>query len=520
MTTTAGGGGWHRGALFTDLYQLVMIQLYVAEGLADRPAQFDYVFRSNPDYGNHQAGFCVFAGLEPLLDWMATTSITDDDIRYLADQRNPRGGRRFSDEFLDWLAVHGHFRDLEVRAVAEGRVVHPHDPIITVTGPMAAAQLLETALLNMCNYPTLIATKAARVLQSAHDGDVLEFGMRRGPGAGVDEAARAALIGGCSATSNVQASAALGTDPKGTHAHSMVQAYVAAGDGELGAFRAFARQYPDECILLVDTVNTLRSGVPHAIEVFHELREAGHEPVGIRLDSGDLAHLAVESARMLDDGGFPDARIVISGDLDEITIWQVLTQIADEAPRSGLDPEVIRRRLLYGVGTKLITSSGDPALGGVYKLTAFQDPDGVWKPALKLSESPAKVPIVGPRGTWRLYDRRGKATADLLTEPDEVPFDEADHLTLHHPFQPGVRRELTAGEISRVEPLQETVFARGRRVGEPPTLDELRERRRRDIAELDTGVRRLVNPHRYHVSLSDDLHRRQEDTVERLRSLR
>lgn len=513
-------GGWRRTALFTDLYQLVMAQLYVAEGLAHRTAQFDYTYRSNPDYGSHQAGFCVTAGLEPLLDWMATVRFTDEDLGALAAQRGPAGERRFADDFLGWLAEHGHFRDLEVRAVAEGRVVHPHDPIITVTGPLASAQLLETALLNQCNYPTLIATKAARVVQSAQGAGVLEFGMRRGPGAGVDEAARAALIGGCGATSNVQASAALGTDPKGTHAHSMVQAYLATGEGELGAFRAFARQYPDECILLVDTVDTLHSGMPNAIEVFRELRAAGHEPLGVRLDSGDLAHLAVESARMLDDAGFPDARIVLSGDLDELTIWQVLTQIADEAPRVGLDPDALRRRLVHGVGTKLITSAGDPSLGGVYKLTAIQDPDGGWLPALKLSETPVKVPIVGPKAAWRLYDSRGKATVDLLTAPDEVPFADGDALVAHHPFQPGVRRELRREDVTEVEPLQDVVFAGGQRRHDHPTLDDLRARCRQDIERLDSGVRRLVNPHLYHVSLSDRLHRRQQETVELLRTRR
>jgi nicotinate phosphoribosyltransferase len=509
---------WRRSALFTDSYQLVMAQLYMEEGIADRTAQFDYFYRSNPDYGSHQAGFCVFAGLEPLLGWMGSVSVTDADVDALASQRTPGGVRRYSEDFLAWLSAHGHFRDLEVHAVAEGRVVHPHVPMITVTGPLAAGQLLETALLNQCNFPTLIATKATRMVESARGGDVLEFGMRRGPGAAVDEAARAALIGGCRATSNVQASAALGTDPKGTHAHSLVQAYLALGHGELGAFRAFASRYPEECILLVDTVDTLRSGVPNAIEVFTELRAAGHEPAGIRLDSGDLAHLAVESARMLDDAGFAGVRIVLSGDLDEVTIWQVLTQIADEAPRAGLDADALCRRLVYGVGTRLITSHGDPALGGVYKLTAITDDTGAWVPAVKISENPAKVPIVGPKACWRLHDRRGKASVDLLTAPDEVPFDGSDRITLHHPFHPGVRREVHRHDITVVEPLHDLVFTDGRVSTPSSTLDDLRARRRGDLDDLDSGVRRLVNPHRYHVSLSEELHRRQQDAVEQLRS--
>ena len=513
-----GPPGWHRSALFTDSYQLVMAQLYVEDGIADRTVQFDHLYRSNPDYGSHQAGYCVFAGLEPLLEWMASVSVTPADLDALASQRTPTGERRYSDDFLGWLAEHGHFRDLEVRAVAEGRVVHPTVPMMTVTGPFAAAQLLETALLNQCNYPTLIATKAARIVDSARGGDVLEFGMRRGPGAAVDEAARAALIGGCSATSNVQASVALGTDPKGTHAHSLVQAHLALGSGELGAFRSFARRYPDECTLLVDTVDTLRSGVPNAIQVFDELRAAGHEPAGIRLDSGDLAHLAVESARMLDAAGFDRVRIVLSGDLDEVTIWQVLTQVSDEAPKAGLDADAVCRRLVYGVGTRLITSEGDPALGGVYKLTAIADEAGSWLPAVKLSENPAKIPVVGPKACWRLHDQRGRATADLMTAADEVPFDGVDRMTLHHPSQAGVRREVHRDEISLVEPLHDVAFARGRASRPPSTLDELRARRRADVDALDPGVRRMVNPHRYHVSLSDRLHRLQQQTVERLRS--
>lgn len=510
--------GWRRSLLFTDLYQLVMAQLYVAEGVAARPAQFDYVYRSNPDYGRHQAGFAVFAGLGPLLEWMAATSVTQEDLDALASQRDPDGHRRFDDGFLSWLEEHGHFGSLEVRAVAEGRVVHPDVPLVTVTGPLAIAQLLETALLNLCNYPTLVATKAARVVASAHGADVLEFGMRRGPGAGVDEAARAALIGGCSATSNVQASVALGTPPSGTHAHSMVQAFVAAGGSELDAFRAFARRYPRECTLLVDTIDTLRSGVPNAIRVFEELRSGGHRPRGIRLDSGDLAHLAVRSARMLDDAGFPEVRIVLSGDLDELTIWQIRAQVAEESVQAGLDPAAVLSRLVYGVGTRLITSDGQPALGGVYKLTAVQDDDRRWRPAIKLSESADKIPITGPKTCWRLYDQRGLATADLLTLPDEVPFDDGLPMVLHHPSQTDVRRALRADEVSRIEPLHDLVFTGGHPTQPPADLDELRHRREADVGVLDTGVRRLVNPHRYHVSLSEGLHRHQRDAIERLRA--
>lgn len=513
----AATGGWRRGLLFTDLYQLVMVQLYWAEGLAERTAQFDYFYRTNPDYGSHQAGFCVFAGLQPLLEWMTSVRITDAELEALSAQRDPVGNPRFDHGFLEWLAQHGNFGSLELTAVAEGRVVHPHIPIITATGPLAAAQLLETALLNICNYPTLIATKATRITQSARGGSVLEFGMRRGPAAGVDEAIRAALIGGCSSTSNVQAAIAAGRDPKGTHAHSMVQAYIALGEGELGAFRAFARQHPDECILLVDTIDTLRSGVPNAVTVFEELRADGHEPLGIRLDSGDLAHLAVQCAAMLDQAGFPEVSIVLSGDLDELTIWQILTQVGEEAVGLGMDPEAIHRRLVYGVGTRLITSEGDSSLGGVYKLTALRDRDGGWTPAVKLSETRAKIPIVGPKRCWRLYDTSGTATVDLMMLTDEEPFGSADAMTVHHPIEEGVSRSIHRHEIGSYELLADTVLSDGTRSDDPAEVDGLSRRRAEDVAALDPGVRRLVNPHVHHVSLSERLNRRQIDTVARLR---
>ncbi len=455
--------GWRRTALFTDHYQLVMAQLYVGEGLAERPAQFSYHYRSNPDYGSHQAGFCVFAGLEPLLDWLDELEVTEDDVESLRRQRTPTGAPRFSEDFGEWFRVNGALPDVDLVAVPEGRVVHPYEPLITATGPLGQAQLLETALLNLCNYPTLVATKAARIAEAAHGAPVLEFGMRRGHGSGVDEGARAALIGGCSATSNVQAAVSLDREARGTHAHSMVQTYLALQDdderegpsaGELAAFRAFARHYPDECILLVDTVDTVRSGIPNAITVFEELRDAGHEPAGVRLDSGDLAHLAVQAAAQLDEAGFADARIVLSGELDELTIWQILTQIDAEARRDGLAGDAIRDRLVYGVGTRLITSAGDSSLGGVYKLTAVSGDDGEWLPALKLSETPAKMPIVGPNRTFRLHDRRGHAVVDLLMLDGEEPFAGGDVQVVRHPVQSDVSRRLRRAEIADWEELQ------------------------------------------------------------------
>jgi len=504
------------GALFTDEYQLTMAQLYHRFGLHERRARFDYFFRSYPDYGEHQAGYCVFAGLGWLLDWMAETRFTDEDIDRLASQRTSTGAPRFDRPFLAWLAANGDFGQITVRSIPEGRVVHAHEPVVMVEGPLAMAQILETSLLNHLNYPTLIATKASRVAEAGRGRPVLEFGLRRGPDTGANAGARAALIGGANFTSNVGVSHALGLDPKGTHAHSMVQAFMATGGGELEAFRAYAEVYPDDCILLVDTVDTLGSGVPHAIQVFEELRAAGHRPVAIRLDSGDLAYLAIRAAKMLDDAGFPDAGIVLSSELDELALWQILSQIDEEAPRYGVDAERLVGRLLYGVGTRLITSHGHAALDGVYKLVAIDDETGRSQPAIKLSETPAKMPIPGDKVVWRIYDERGLATADLVAGAGEAVGRERP-ITLYHPHQEGVTRVLDPGAISEMEPLHEVVFTGGAPRGAADGLEAMRERRRADLERLDPGVRRLVNPHRYHVSLSAQVKTLQRELVARAR---
>ncbi len=488
-----------RGPLFTDMYELAMAQVYVTQGISERQAQFDYFFRSTPDYGTHQAGFCVSAGLGPFLGWLGSLRITDTHTDALSEMTSPTGTPVFAAEFLDWLSAPGRFDGIEVRAISEGRVVHPHVPVISVTGPLAVCQLLETSLLNHMNYPTLIATKAARVVRSARGGSVLEFGMRRGPATGVNEGIRAALIGGCASTSNVEAGIALGRQPIGTHAHSLVQAYMALGDGEIGAFRAVAATAPDECILLVDTVATLRSGVPNAITVFDELRAAGHEPVGVRLDSGDLAYLAVQTSKLLDAAGYPDVSIVLSSDLDELNIWQILTQIGDDAERVGINPAPIRKRLVYGVGTRLITSHGSSALNGVYKLVGIENGDGEWTPAIKISEDPGKVPLPGRKTVWRLYDHRGAAIVDLIGLADEDPFP-TDSITAHHPSRSGMSQTIRRSDISHIEVLHDLVTD-----GPAESVDVLAQRCAADIDRLDVGVRRLVNPHRYHVSITDKL---------------
>ena len=283
----------------------------------------------------------------------------------------------------------------------------------------------------------------------------------------------------------------------------MVQLYMALGMGELAAFQAYADLYPDDCLLLVDTVDTLQSGVPHAITVFEELRRKGHHPVGIRLDSGDLAYLSIQAARMLDEAGFANTSIVLSGDLDELVIWQIITQVSQEAPRYGLDADHLIKRLVYGVGTRLITSWGEPALGGVYKLVAVRQGDQ-WNSAVKISESPAKTPNPGRKALFRLYDARGKATADLMTLEDEQ-IEHKSPLMLHHPSDHTKSRLLRAGTVTQVEPLLQPILQEGKLLYTLPSLEEIRARRIADVEALDPGIRRLVNPHIYHVSLTQRL---------------
>ncbi len=393
------------GILLTDQYQLTMAQLYFRLGLHELEVQFDHYFRRNPDYDQHQAGFCINAGLAWLLEWMREAHFKPEELAYLRGHRDSQGNRLFADDFLAYLERHGHFGAISMLAIPEGRVVHPNTPLTIVRGPLAMSQILETPLLNKLNYQTLIATKAARMVEAGRGGAVLEFGLRRAQEGGAVAGTRAALIGGASYSSNAGVSHVLGLPPRGTHAHSMVQLSMALGEGELGAFRAYADVYPDDCLLLVDTIDTLESGVPNAIRVFEELRRKGHKPVGIRLDSGDLAYLSIQAAKMLDDAGFDETAIVLSSDLDELVIWQIITQIMQEAPRYGVDPDSLIKRLVYGVGTRLITSWGEPALGGVYKLVAVQQ-NGMWNSAIKLSETPSKVSNPGSKRVWRLYDQR------------------------------------------------------------------------------------------------------------------
>lgn len=491
------------GMLFTDHYQLTMAHMYYRHGIHEKNSQFDHFFRKYPNYGNHKAGYCINAGHENLLKWIQDAHFSDEDIDFLKNQTGAGGSRLFEDDFLQWLRTKGGFEALEIDAIPEGRVVHPNVPVTVVRGPLAIAQILESSLLNMLNYQTLIATKASRIRVAGRGKLLLEFGMRRGPERGVNAGIRGALIGGADYTSTVSVSRDMGLPPKGTHAHSMVQVFMAIAGGELEAFRAFAEVYPDDCVLLVDTINTLESGIPNAIKVFEELKKRGHKPLGIRLDSGDLAYMSIQAAKMLNDAGFPDTMIVLSNQLDELVIWQIITQIEEEAARYGVDPDDLINRLVYGVGTSLISSKGESALDGVYKLVAVQN-EGEWIPAMKLSETPEKTVNPGNKKVFRLYDTRGNATADMLTLSDPE-ISQQDDTLLRHPTDSTKFRKVTSKDISRMEGLLKRIYTNGRIAGALPELEQIRETRERDIEKLDSGVKRIINPHLYHVSLGEDL---------------
>ncbi len=504
------------GMLFTDFYELTMAQLYFRTGLYEKQAQFDYFFRNYPDYGSHKAGYCINAGLEWLIEWMGKARFGDEEIELLRGQTGHSGKPIFEEDFLQWLRKNGTFEGISIRAIPEGRVVHPNVPIAQVQGPLIMAQILESSFLNHLNYQTLIATKASRVRQAGCRNLTVEFGLRRGHHTGVNAGARAALIGGVDFTSNTGISCLLGYPPKGTHAHSMVQAFMALGQSELDAFRAYSEIYPDDCLLLVDTVNTLESGIPNAIRIFEELRKKGHKPVGIRLDSGDLAHLCIKAARMLNDAGFEDAIILLSNELDEMVIWQIIEQIKKEAPDEGLDANEIIDRLAYGVGTRLITSEGDSSLDGVYKLAAVKE-KGQWLPAIKVSESISKTINPGLKNVWRIYNGRGRATADLLALNEERP-DEEDILKLHHPTESSIKRTLTKNQMSRMEPTLVDIMKDGKLLHELPSIEEIRQQRDADIDKLDEGVKRLINPHIYHVSLTEKLWGLKQELIRSQRS--
>lgn len=454
--------------LLTDLYELTMLAGYLEEGMAEKPAVFDLYFRTNPFEG----GYAVFAGLEPALECLEQLSFTPEELSYL------RSLQLFKPDFLDYLQAF-RFRG-RVIAPPEGTVVFANEPLLTVSGPLAEAQLVETILLNIINFQTLVATKAARIRHAAAGAEVIEFGLRRaqGPNGGLS-ASRAACIGGAKGTSNVLAGMEYGLPVRGTHAHSWVQSFA----DELTAFQAYASVFPDSSVLLVDTYDTLRSGVPNAILVAQSLREQGHTLRGIRLDSGDLAYLSREARRMLDEAGFPEVRILASNELDE----QVIESIRNEGGRVDI----------YGVGTKLATAAGagGVALGGVYKLAAV---DG--QPKMKITSDMAKATHPGSKQVLRVVDPEGQYIQDLVCLEGEAI---KAGITVYDPTNPLRQTELP--EKITLTDLRRTVMQQGRRTLRPESLDRMAERCSRDLGLLPSGCRRFVNPHRYKVSISPQL---------------
>ncbi len=465
--------------LLTDLYQLTMGQGYFSEGIHERLAVFDVFFRPN-----RLITYSVAAGMEQVAEYLGSLRFSKEDIAYL------RGLGIFTEDYLAYLSRLRFTGD--VSAVREGEIVFPYEPILTVKAPVLQAQLVETAILTLVNHQTLIASKAAKICHAA-GGKVMEFGLRRAQGADAGVyGARAAIIGGCVSTSNVYAGKLFSAPVSGTMAHSWVMNFPS----EKEAFRAYARSFPDDCLLLVDTYDTLKSGLPHAIEVFRELRAAGHEPKGVRLDSGDLAYLSKEARRMLDEAGFPNAAVCASGDLDETSIRSLKEQGA--------------RIDSWGVGTKLITSADMPALGGVYKLAAVYE-NGREIPKIKLSDTSEKITNPGEKEVYRLYDNgTGKAIADYIVRAGET-VDETKPLELFHPVETWKR--MTVRDF-RARKLREPLVSGGKIVRESLPLSAHAAYFKEEFARFWEEYIRLDVPHIYKVDLSAELYALKRRLVE------
>ena len=465
--------------LMTDLYELTMMQGYFKNKDQNETVIFDVFYRNNPVDG----GYAICAGLEQVINYVKNLHFGNQDIEYLASLNI------FESDFLDYLSK---FRFTgSIYAIPEGTVIFPREPIIKVIAPIMQAQLVETAILNIMNHQCLIATKASRVCYAAKGDGIMEFGLRRaqGPDAGT-YGARAAVIGGCIGTSNVLTGQLFDVPVKGTHAHSWIMSFP----DEYTAFKAYADMYPSACILLVDTYDTLKSGVPNAIKVFTEMREAGIPLTyyGIRLDSGDLAYLSKKARKMLDAAGFKDAVISASNDLDEFLIDSLKTQGAAITS--------------WGVGTSLITSRDCPSFGGVYKLAAVKDnATGEFIPKIKLSENSEKITNPGNKTIYRIYEKEtGKITADLICLVGEV-FDEKDPLLIFDPLEPWKKTKLAAGSYTLRE-LPVPIFIDGECCYTSPKTMEIRDICQKELDTLWDETRRLVNPHNVHVDLSKKLY--------------
>ncbi len=461
-------------SMLADFYEFTMADGFFSSGLEDRIAYFDTYFRAIPDNG----GYAIMAGTEPLMEYLNNFSFSEDDIAYF------RSKQMFSELFLDYLK---NFKfTCDVWAVPEGTPVFPGEPLVIVRGPIVQAQLLETMILLTVNHQSLIATKANRIVRAADGRPVMEFGARRAQGySAAMYGSRAAYIAGCTSTSCTITDKDCGIPAAGTMAHSWVQMFPS----ELEAFRAYAQKYPTNCMLLVDTYNVLKSGMPNAIRTFDEiLKPIGIRPLGVRIDSGDLTYLSRKCRKMLDDAGYPDCKIVASNSLDEYIIRDMLTQGAK------LDS--------FGVGERLITSKSEPVLGGVYKLTATEEPDGTITPKIKLSENVAKITNPGFKQLYRLYEKEsGKAIADVITLHDEV-IDSGKPYEIFDPEHTWKRKTITD---FTARPLLTKLFESGHPVYTPPSIQEVQSY---CVAQVDTlwdEVTRLENPHRYYVDLSRPL---------------
>jgi nicotinate phosphoribosyltransferase len=462
---------------------------YWKAGRANEEAVFNLFFRKPPFGG----GYTVACGLAPAIDFIEAFHFQADDLEYLAGLTGNDGERLFEKAFLDYLAelrlavtVHG---------IPEGTVVFPHEPLLRIQGPILHCQLLETALLNIMNFDTLIATKAARVCLAAQGDPVLEFGLRRAQGRdGALAASRAAHVGGCAATSNVLAGKCFGIPVRGTHAHSWVMSF----DTELEAFETYAEVMPNNCVFLVDTYDTLE-GVRNAIKVGQDLRQRGKELVGIRLDSGDLAWLSTQARKLLDEAGFPKAVIIASNDLDE----HLIQSLKAEGAAIGV----------WGIGTKLCTAYDQPALGGVYKLAAVRHPGRPWSYRVKLSEQAVKISNPGIQQVRRMK-RGGEFIADVIYDAE---LGIADGCTLVDPMDPTRQKLVPKG--TPWEELLVPVFESGRRVYDPPTLAASRARTMAQLAGFNASVKRLANPHQYPVGLERKLHGLKTDLVLHARQL-
>ena len=464
--------------LLTDLYELTMMQGYFKNEGSNRTVVFDMFYRTNP----LESGYAVAAGLEQLIRYINDLHFGDNDIEYL------RSTGIFDEDFLTYLKDFRFSGD--IYSVPEGTVIFPREPIVKVVAPIMEAQLVETAILNIINHQSLIATKTARVCYAAKGDGVMEFGLRRaqGPDAGI-YGARAAMIGGCVGTSNVLCGQMFDVPVMGTHAHSWIMSFP----DEYSAFKAYAGLYPDACTLLVDTYDTLKSGVPNAIKVFSEMREAGIRPkkYGIRMDSGDLAYLSKKVRKMLDDAGFTDAVISASNDLDEFLIESLKQQGATITS--------------WGVGTNLITSKDWPAFGGVYKLAAVMGDSGQFVPKIKLSENTEKVTNPGNKKIYRIYEKESfKIKADLICLEDET-YTEDEDMLLFDPSEPWKKTRLKAGTFVLRE-LMIPVFEKGKCIYTSPRVMDIREYCMKELDTLWDETKRLVNPHNVYVDLSQKLY--------------